>query len=433
MADRNLSAESSADKLMGMDRRIKKKKWPPKKIATLAAIVLFVAFVVYVFFFKFSKSTLNVKAERITISTVEVGPFQEFIPVMGNVLPIYQHYLTAAEGGRVEEIYLEAGAMVKKGDKILKLENTNLLLDIMWREAELFQQSNNLRNTRLSMEQYRLRLSQELASIDNQLQQQKRVDERYKELIKDHLISQHEFDLAEDQYEYLIKKRELTIESQNNDLEFREGQIKALEASLRRMQDNLEIVKQKQQNLIIIAPVTGYLTSLDAEIGESKAPGVKLGQIDVLEGYKVKAAIDEHYLARIEVGKKGEFDFAGETGRLIVDKIYPEVQEGRFEVDLQFVDKEPPGISRGMTLHIKLELSDISEALLLARGGFYQATGGNWVYVLDQSDKLATKRKIRLGRQNPRVFEVLEGLEPGEKVITSSYDSFGDMERLVLK
>ena len=418
---------------MGMDRKIEKKKWPPKRIAGLAAVGLFVILVLYVFLFRLSKSTLNVKTERITISTVTRGPFQEFIPIMGNVLPINTFYLNAVEGGRVEEIYLEAGTLVKEGDEILKLANTNLLLDIMWREAELFQQSNNLRNTRLSMEQYRLRLNQDLAEINNQLRQQKRTYERYKELVKDNLISKHEYELAKDQYEYLIKKKELTIESQRNDLEFRLGQIDALEASLKRMQDNLEIVKQKQDNLTIRAPVSGHLTALNAEIGQSKSPGQPLGQIDVLEGFRVRAAIDEHYIARIETGRTGEFDFAGKSYGLVVKKIYPEVIDGRFEVDMEFVDAGPEEITRGQTLHIRLELGDISEAILLPRGGFYQTTGGNWAYVVDESENVATKRKIRLGRQNPQVFEVLEGLGPGDRVITSSYESFGNMDRLVLK
>ncbi|TES87095.1 MAG: HlyD family efflux transporter periplasmic adaptor subunit [Candidatus Aminicenantes bacterium] len=418
---------------MGMDRKIEKKKWPPKRIAGLAAVGLFVILVLYVFLFRLSKSTLNVKTERITISTVTRGPFQEFIPIMGNVLPINTFYLNAVEGGRVEEIYLEAGTLVKEGDGILRLANTNLLLDIMWREAELFQQSNNLRNTRLSMEQYRLRLNQDLAEINNQLRQQKRTYERYEELVKDNLISKHEYELAKDQYEYLIKKKELTIESQRNDLEFRLGQIDALEASLKRMQDNLEIVKQKQDNLTIRAPVSGHLTALNAEIGQSKSPGQPLGQIDVLEGFRVRAAIDEHYIARIETGRTGEFDFAGKSYGLVVKKIYPEVIEGRFEVDMEFVDGGPEEITRGQTLHIRLELGDISEAILLPRGGFYQTTGGNWAYVVDESENVATKRKIRLGRQNPQVFEVLEGLGPGDRVITSSYESFGNMDRLVLK
>lgn len=417
---------------MGMDRKIKKKKWPPKRIALFAGSALFIAFVIYIFVFGMSKSSLNVKAERLTVSEVIRGPFQEYIPVMGNVLPYY-HYLTADEGGTVEEIFLEAGSRLKEGDPIIRLGNTNLMINLMWREAELFQQVNNLRSTRLQMEQYRLSLSQQLAQVDNELQKQKRLYERYKELIKDDLISQHEFELAKDQYEYLVKNRELTIESQAKDLEFRQRQVEALETQVKRMTENMNIIRERQENLTIKAPVAGYLTSLDAEIGQTKQPGEEFGTIDTLEGYRIRAGIDEHYIARVEIGRNGEFEFSGKTYNLIVTKKYPEVRDGRFEVDMEFEEDEPAGITAGQTYHIRLELGDIAEAVLLARGGFSQTTGGNWAYVLDGSGGVALKRRIRLGRQNPEYFEVLEGLEPGEKVITSSYESFGNMERLVLK
>ncbi|MDH5705831.1 MAG: efflux RND transporter periplasmic adaptor subunit [Candidatus Aminicenantes bacterium] len=418
---------------MGMDRTIKKKKWPLKRIAVYAAAGVFIIVVLYVFLFKMSKSTLNVQAERLTISTVTKGPFQEYIPVQGEVLPIYTHYLDPLEGGIVEEIYLEAGTMVNKGDQILKLANTNLIIDIMWREAELFRASDNLRGTRLSMEQYKLLLSKELVDIESRLQKQKRVYERYNELVKDDLISQHEFELEKDQYEYLLKLNELTIESQKTDLMFRQAQVEALEDSLERMQSNLVVLKQKQDNLTIKAPISGQLTSLRAKIGESISPGQRIGQIDMLEGFRVRAGIDEHYIARIEKDRTGKFDFAGNTYKLVVSRIYPEVQDNRFEVDMEFVGKQPEGIRRGMTLHISLELGDIAEAILLPRGGFYQTTGGNWVYLLDESGSIATKQRIRLNRYNPEAFEVIEGLKPGDKVITSSYESFGNMERLVLK
>jgi len=416
-----------------MDRTIKKKKWPLKRIAVYAAAGVFIIVVLYVFLFKMSKSTLNVQAERLTISTVTKGPFQEYIPVQGEVLPIYTHYLDPLEGGIVEEIYLEAGTMVNKGDQILKLANTNLIIDIMWREAELFRASDNLRGTRLSMEQYKLLLSKELVDIESRLQKQKRVYERYNELVKDDLISQHEFELEKDQYEYLLKLNELTIESQKTDLMFRQAQVEALEDSLERMQSNLVVLKQKQDNLTIKAPISGQLTSLRAKIGESISPGQRIGQIDMLEGFRVRAGIDEHYIARIEKDRTGKFDFAGNTYKLVVSRIYPEVQDNRFEVDMEFVGKQPEGIRRGMTLHISLELGDIAEAILLPRGGFYQTTGGNWVYLLDESGSIATKQRIRLNRYNPEAFEVIEGLKPGDKVITSSYESFGNMERLVLK
>ena len=418
---------------MGMDRKIEKKKWPPKKIITLASIVAFVGIVAYLLIFKVSKSTLNVNAERLTISTVTEGPFQEFIAVMGNAEPEDIHFLTASDGGRVEEIFVEAGTMIMEGDKILRLANTNLLLDIMWREAELFQQSNNLRNTRLSMDQYKLELVQQLANIDNMLQQQKRVFDRYKELAKDDLIAKHEFEIAEDQYTYLQKRKELTLESQKNDLEFRQGQIDALEASLQRMQDNLEVVKEKQDNLTVRAPVSGHLTSLQAEIGEQKNPGTPFGQIDAMGGFKVVLGVDEHYLPRLEIDRAGTFTLADKTFELVVDKIYPEVMDGRFEVDMAFVGESPPNITRGMTFHIRLELGDISEAILLPRGGFFQTTGGNWIYILDESGNEATKTSIRVGRWNTDVYEVLEGLQPGDQVITSGYENYGNMERLVLK
>ncbi|MFC2160577.1 efflux RND transporter periplasmic adaptor subunit [Acidobacteriota bacterium] len=418
---------------MGMDRKIEKKKWPPKKILTLVSIVAFVGIVAYLLIFKVSKSTLYVNAERLTISTVTEGPFQEFIAVRGNAEPEDIHFLTASDGGRVEEIFVEAGTMIQEGDEILRLANTNLLLDIMWREAELFQQSNNLRNTRLSMDQYKLELVQQLANIDNMLQQQKRVFDRYVELAKDDLIARHEFEIAEDQYQYLQKRKELTLESQKNDLEFRQGQIDALEASLKRMTDNLEVVKQKQDNLTVRAPVSGHLTSLTAEIGEQKNAGTPFGQIDAMGGFKVVLGVDEHYLPRLEINRKGTFPLADKTYELVVDKIYPEVMDGRFEVDMAFLGEGPPNITRGMTFQIRLELGDISEAILLPRGGFFQTTGGNWIYILDESGDEAVKTSIKVGRWNTDVYEVLEGLNPGDRVITSGYENYGDMERLVFK
>jgi HlyD family secretion protein len=418
---------------MGMDRKIKKKKWPPKRIAGLAAVVIFIGVVIYVFLFKFSKSTLNVKKERITVSTVTEGPFQEYIPVIGNVLPIDTVFIDADEGGRIENIFVRAGTIVEEGDPILELANTDLLLTIMWREAELFQQTDNLRRTRLSLEQYRLQLNQELAQIDNLLLQQQRTYERYKELRKDSLISEHEYELAKDQYEYLVKRKELTMESQRNELKFRKIQIDALVSQLERMESNLQVAKEKLGNLTIRARVSGHLTSLNAELGQSKAPGQRLGQIDVLSGFRVRASIDEHYITRVEVGRTGRFPYADRSYKLEIKKIYPEVRDGRFDVDMEFTEKEPEGIRRGLTLHIRLELGDISEAILLPKGGFYQSTGGNWVYVLDDSESVATKKSIRLNRQNTEVYEVLSGLSPGEKVITSSYESFGKMERLILK
>jgi HlyD family secretion protein len=378
------------------------------------------------------ESSLRTASERVTISTVERGPFQEFIPVSGTVIPIDAHFLDAVEGGRVEEIYVEAGALVEEGDPILRLTNTNLLLDIMWREAELFQQSNNLRNTLLLMEQSRLQLTRDLADVENRLRQQERTYRRYVELAEHDLLPRHQVELARDEYEYLTRRRDLTDESRRKDAEFRTAQVEALETSLERMGNNLEIVKRKHENLTIRAPVSGHLTALNAEIGQLKTSGERLGQIDILHGFKIRAEVDELYLTRVEPGRAGEFDLDGSGYRVVVRKVYPEVVGGRFEIDLAFEGEDPPGVRRGQRVRVRLKLDDVYEAVLLGRGAFFQTTGGSWAYVVDETGTHATKRQVRLGRQNPEVFEVLEGLTAGDRVITSSYEGYGNTDRLIL-
>lgn len=417
---------------MPMDRKLEKKKWPPKKIAGIAGGTLLGLFIIYQIAFSDSSSRLKVSTERLVVSVVKRGEFQEFIPVIGTVIPIKTIYLDAIEGGSVEHLFLEAGSYVEQGDPILRLANTNLLLDIMYREAELFQQSNNLRNTRLAMEEKRLDLKAQLIELDYRIKQSRRDYNTQKELADKSLIAQQQFEAAEDEYNYLLATRELTLESHKQDSIFREVQLTQLEESLVRMEANLEVVKQNLDNLTIKAPVSGQLTSLNAEIGESKTRGERLGQIDVLDGFKLRVDIDEYYISRVSIGQQGTFTFAGKEYMLQVSKVYPEVINGRFEVDMEFTGEEPEGIRRGQSQHIRLELGDPAEALLLARGGFFQKTGGQWVYLLDESGNLAVKQPIRLGRQNTDVFEVLEGLKPGDQVITSSYDTFGDIDKLVL-
>jgi len=416
-----------------MDRTIEKKKWPPKKIMLYSISGIIILSIFFHLVFRDSSSKYNVDQEKITSFTVKKGLFQEYIPVTGTVIPIKTVYLDALEGGRVEKVFLEAGAMVKKGDKILELGNTNLMMDIMIREAEFYEQENNLRNTRLAMEQNRLQLKSQLVELDYLIRKLQRDFERDKKLYQIKLISKREYDISQDDYEYTVKKHSLAIESYKQDSLFRKIQINQLEESLRRMQANLILVKSKLDNLIIKAPVNGLLSSRNAEIGESKRPGERLGQIDVLEGFKVRAAIDEHYLSRITIGLAGEFTFAEDNIQLASKKLYPEIQNGRFDVDLEFISPEPAGIRRGQTVHIRLALGDLSESTLLERGAFFQKTGGQWVYVIDESNKFAIKRNIRLGRQNPGMFEVLEGLNPGDKVITSSYEIFGENDKLILE
>lgn len=416
-----------------MDRKIEKKTWTIKRIVIFSLVAALSSAVIYTLIFGDASSKLNVALEKTTISEVSEGPFQEFIPVTGNVMPIKTIYLDAIEGGRVEKIFVEEGSFVQTGNELLKLSNTRLQLDIINREAQLLEQINNLRNTRLAMEQNRLTLKAQLLDLDYQIQQQKRQYEQNVELMKQNLVSQTEFDQSREQYEYLVKRRAITIESQRQDSVMRVVQVKQLEGSVGLLQSNLNVIKQNLENLTLRAPISGQLTSLNAEIGESKAAGQRLGQIDVLDGFKLRVAIDEHYIARINIGQSGEFDFAGNTFGLTIKKVYPEVLNGRFEVDMHFESDEPDGIRRGQTMHIRLELGDLSDAILLPRGGFYQKTGGNWVYVVDPSGEFAVRRDIKIGRQNPQVFEVLSGLTPGDRVITSSYDYYGDIEKLILK
>jgi HlyD family secretion protein len=416
-----------------MDRKIDKKKWPPKKIAWVSIASLFVLVVIYNIGFGDHSSKLNVEKEKITISTVDRGPFQEFIPVTGAVMPIKTVYLDAIEGGKVDTVEKLAGSFVSQGDMILRLENTQLLIQISNQDAMVVEQHNLLTNTRFNLDQNRTRSRQLLIDREYETRRLKRIFERQKKLYEGNLISKEEFEQSKDDYDYELRLQQLNTEAFKRDSIFQEVQLNQAENSLNRLGNNLRIAQKRLDNLIISAPVTGQLTSLNAEIGESKAPGERLGQIDVLDGFKVRAAIDEHYIARIEVGQLGQFDFAGKTYTLVTKKVFPEVQNGRFEVDMEFEGEEPGDIRRGQTVRIRLELGDLTEAVMLARGGFYQKTGGNWVYVVEPAGDLATKRQIRLGRQNTQVFEVLEGLEPGERVVTSSYDNYGDIDKLVLK
>ena len=377
--------------------------------------------------------TLKIDNRRIGISSVESGDFQEFIAFSGAVVPIKTYYLDAIEGGRVESRYMEAGTVVKKGDKIISLANTNLLLDIMYREAELFQQSNNLRNTKLAMQQNRLNIQSQLLDLDYQILQSRRVFERNEKLSSKAMISSDEFDSSRDDYQFLLKKRELTLQSFEQDSIYREVQVEQLESGLQRMQDNMEIVKQNLDNLVITAPVSGQLTSLNAEIGEAKVRGERLGQIDILDGFKISAPVDEHFITRVQLNQPAHFSIGSNEYTVHLNKIYPEVVNGQFRIELGFEGVEPEDIRRGQTLHMRLELGNSEQAILLRRGGFYQETGGQWVYVLDEGGESASKRQVKLGRQNQDFYEVLEGLEPGDKVITSSYSQFGDYEQLFFK
>ena len=416
-----------------MDRIIEKRKWPLRRVAWITIAILVPTIITLQLVFGDRSSKLNIDSQRLRITQVRESQFQDDIPVTGTVIPIQTIYLDAMEGGRVEKRFVEAGTMVKKGDRILRLSNTKLLLDIMYREAELFQQSNNLRNTRLAMEQNKLQLQAQLLELDYQIRVTERQNNRNAILLTKNLISQRDFDETNDEYDYLLKRRAITLETHHQDSIFRATQITQLETSLMRMNRNLDLVKENLENLTIRAPVSGHLTSLNAEIGESKVRGERLGQIDVLDGFKIRAPIDEHFITRVQQGQFGSFELADTTYELVIGKIYPEVLSGQFEVDLMFTAEEPVDIRRGQTVRMRLELGALSEAMLLTRGAFFNQTGGRWVFVVDPSGEFAAKRSIRLGRQNQLDYEVLDGLSSGEQVIISSYENFGDVDKLILK
>lgn len=419
--------------LSGMDRRIERKRWTTKRIVWLAAAVVAVALIGYGMISVGGSSTVRLESERLTISEVTQGAFQEFIPVSGIVTPLKTFYLDAAQGGRVAAVYAEEGSLLNVGDSILRLDNTDLRLDIMYREAQLFEQINNLRNTRLAMEQRSLELRAELLEVDRRINESRRGYDQAVALQAKNLISANDFSRAKEEADYWTGKRELTIETRKQDSVLRSVQLEQLEASVERMQANLEVVRQRLDELVIRAPIAGQLTALNAEVGESKSMGQRLGQIDVLVGFKLQADVDEYYVARINAGLPGEITTAGPAAALRVSKVYPEVTGGKFKIDLQFADQTPPNLRRGQTLQVKLMLGDLSQAVLLPRGGFYNSTGGRWVYVIDSDGKSAAKCDIQLGRQNTDVYEVLGGLRPGDRVITSSYETFGQYDRIILK
>ena len=426
------AAERQREQDNTMDRRIEKKRFTPRRIALGGLAAAVIAFGAYALL-SVNPSSLNVEAGKLTLAPVTYGPFLEYIVEQGEVMPLTTIYLDAVEGGRVEEVYVEQGTHVEEGTPILRLSNATLQLSVMQREAELFREVNRLRETRVTMEQRRLSMRAGLVETEYWLRQAEREYARQDEMFKADLTSRQVYDEAKDNLEYLTRRRDVTVETLRQDSLFQTIQIQQLEESIDRLRLNLELIKQNEENLTIRAPITGLLSSLIAEVGESKPGGDRLGQIDVEDEFKVRAAIDEHYIARIRSGQSGSFDFAGGTYDVVIRRVYPEVIEGQFEADMVFPEGMPDGLRRGQTLQVRIALGELADAMQVPRGGFYQKTGGRWIYVLDSSGEIAVRRQIRLGRQNSQYFEVLEGLEEGEQVITSMYDNFGDMERLVLQ
>lgn len=416
-----------------MDRVIEKKKNTPKKIALIGGGALVLVLVLYNILFAEHTSKLNVDSGRVTIGSVQDGVFQEYIAVDGSVDPINTFFLDITEGGRVEKIYTDDGRAVQKGDTILKLSNTTLQIDFMTRETQLYDLMNERQNSEITMKQDLIRKENELAEIEYNLALAKRKYERNKMLIAEKVIPQEEYEASKDEFTYLNKRKTLAERSVKQDAKLMSDRLQQLDESIRRMEANIGMARNTLNNLYVVAPITGQLSTLKAEVGESKSPGENIGQVDDMNGFKIKSKIDQHYISRIYPGLKGSFDFNGKAYQVTVAKVFPEVQNNTFEVDLDFEGGAPEGIRRGQTLQLKLNLNDGGNAILIPRGGFYQSTGGNWIFVVDKSGGFAEKRSIKLGRQNPNNYEVLEGLKPGEKVVLSSYDSYGDIDRLELK
>jgi HlyD family secretion protein len=416
-----------------MDRVIEKKKWSVKRILTIAGIVAIVALIAGSYYFTSGKSRLNVDTERITISEITKGNFKDQIPVNGIVLPLTTIYLDALEGGRVEEKYVEDGAVMKKDQPILRLSNTDLELSLVNQETSVFNLLTQMQISRNAAQQNTIGKLNQMADVDNAYKEAERLYKLNKHLYEQKAIGSQEFRQSELAWEYQVKRKLLTEQILRQDSVSTNQELNQAKQSYDRTQNALAVMRRKVGDLVVRAPVDGQLTSLDAEIGQNKNKGERLGQIDVLSGYKVRVDIDEHYISRIFIGLMGEFSFANKTYKLKIKKVYTQVTNGRFQVDMEFVGDVPQNIRRGQTLQILVALSDETVAILVPKGGFYQKTGGNWIFKVSDNGKTAYKVDIQLGRQNPDVYEVLQGLQPGDKVITSSYDNYGDMQELILK
>jgi HlyD family secretion protein len=413
-----------------MDKVIPKKFWNRQRIVLSSLAMLFLTFVVWQFGFADKRSKLNVDAEKLTVSEVKDGSFDEYIIVQGVVQPLKTIQLDAIVGGYVTQKLVDGGNMVKSGDIILRLENQSLKLNFLQSETEASRLVNDLQNTRQRLKVERFNLQKTLSDLDFQTAQAKDVLDRNEKLKSSNMVSDLDYQRTKREYDRLVKQRQIEIESQKYQQENAELQIKQLEGTLARTQKNVDLWRQTLENLVVKAPVTGLLSAINVEIGSNINQGQNIGQIDDMNGFKLRAGIDEHYISRIFTGLKASFEFNGGKYEMEIFKVYPEVNNGRFAVDMTFAKSAPDGIRRGQSSPVRLELGQSQKAILLPVGGFFSDTGGNWVYVVESDGKRAVKRKISLGRKNPNYYEVLDGLKVGDKVITSSYGNYGDKEVL---
>jgi HlyD family secretion protein len=416
-----------------VDRKIEKGRWNKKRILTIAGITGIALLIFASIYFTSGKSKLNVDVERITVSEVRKDAFQETIPLNGVVLPQTTIYLDAVEGGRVEEKYVEDGAFLKKGAPILRLSNTDLELSLVNQQTSVYNLLTQMQIAKNAAQQNTTTKLNQKTDVESALKEAKRIYELDKYLYEKKAIGLQEFKQAENNYNYQLERMNLTEKILKQDASSNVQQVSQAQQSYLGSQNALGVMRKKVGDLVVRAPVDGQLTSLDAEVGQNKPKGERLGQIDVLSGYKVRVDVDEHYISRVFIGLTGEATIANKDYKLKINKVFTQVNNGRFQVDMLFMDKVPEGIRRGQTLQIRLALSEEKQALLLAKGGFYQQTGGNWVFKLSSDGKTAYRVDVQLGMQSPDYYEVLSGLEPGDKVVTSSYENYGTMQELVLK
>ncbi len=416
-----------------MDRVIQKRKWNSKKVFTILGMGVLLLLIGASYYYTSGKPKLSIDSERLSISEVTKGAFKEFIPVNGVVLPLTTIYLDAQEGGRVEEKYAEDGAMMKKGQPIMRLSNTDLALSLVTQETQVFNLLTQMQIARNAAEQNTVTRLNQMTDVDNLLKEAKRVYELNKHLYEQKAIGVQEFKQSENNYLYQLEKKKLADQILKQDSVSTKQSLQQAKQLFDGSSNALQLTRKKVGDLIVRAPVDGQLTSLDAEIGQNKNKGERLGQIDVLNGYKVRVDIDEHYISRVFIGLAGEFSFSNKQYKLKITKVYSQVTGGRFQVDMQFEGDVPQGIRRGQTLQIGLSLSDETQAIMIPRGGFYQQTGGNWIFKVSADGTKAYRTDIQISRQNPEYYEVVSGLQPGEKVITSSYENYGNMQELILK
>ena len=419
-----------------MDIKLEKKKGLKavfqKKNLPYAFAGLLVVFIAWLLL-RDNSSTLRVNSETVVTALVERGEFNDYVRLTGTVQPITTVQLSPLESGVVERIVHEEGTKVKRGDVILEMSNNSLSMQILQSEADLAEKQNILRNTLISMEQERLSLRQEKLQLDLEVSRLQRTYLQNKDLYESDLIAKEDYLQSKENYELAISKRELILERQKQDSLYRSSQVEQMEESLKSMELNMKLIRERVDNLKVKAPIDGEVGMLDVVLGQSLSQGMNIGQINDLSAYKVQAQVDELYIDRVTTGLTASFERQDNMFEMMLRKVYPEVRNGQFKADFRFTDNVPENIRSGQTYYLNLQLGQPTDAAIIPRGSFFQKTGGRWIYVVDESGEKAYKREIRIGRQNPQYYEVLEGLNPGERVITSSYDNFGDNEVLILK